>query len=170
MRAWVVFAWGVLLAAALVAGGAQEGQAGEKTLEELAAPEVESVSHMDVLRAISHSRGKVVVVNFFASWCQPCRQEVPHLKALRKAYAEDELVVLGFSVDDDATAYAAFRGEMGFTYPVALTRSGVSRVFQVQSIPKTLMYAKSGELAMAHDGFLSVDDLRGAVDSLLGRK
>lgn len=92
-------------------------------------------------------RGKVVVVNFWATWCQPCRKEMPDLDALYNRFKGEGLVVLGIS-DEDGGKVRPFIAERQVTYPVLLDPGRrVNDLFQVQGIPKTFVYDRDGKLA-----------------------
>ncbi|MBU1001272.1 MAG: TlpA family protein disulfide reductase [Proteobacteria bacterium] len=129
-----------------------------------------SLRTIDVMRVMKQGQGKVVILNFWASWCAPCRAEVPELKALRKAFGEEELFILGLNVDDDPGAYAKFVTKTGFTYPVRRVDDGVLRLFKVGSIPRLLIYNTRGELVVDHEGAAPAAELAGLIRSLLAEK
>ncbi len=81
-------------------------------------PDLEGHPH-----ALADYRGRLLVVNFWATWCDPCRREIPLLKSLRREYAKDGLEIVGIAVDsrDDVAKYAASHG---MTYPVLLGEQG----------------------------------------------
>jgi len=91
-------------------------------------------------------RGKVVVVNFWATWCPPCRKEIPDLKALYKRFKSQGLVVLGIS-DEPAARVRRFSGGLNITYPILLDPGRkVSNLYSVESIPMTFVYNRNGKL------------------------
>jgi peroxiredoxin len=91
-------------------------------------------------------RGKVVVVNFWATWCPPCRKEMPDLEALYQQFKDQGLVILAIS-DEDAGKVKPFIAERKVTYPI-LPDPGrkVNELFQVEGIPKTFVYDRGGKL------------------------
>ena len=92
--------------------------------------------------------GKVVLVNFWATWCPPCRKEIPDLETLSNRFREQGLVVLGIS-DEDAAKVRPFVAQHAMTYPVLLDPGRkVNKLFVIQSIPRTLIYDRSGKLAV----------------------
>jgi peroxiredoxin len=92
-------------------------------------------------------RGKVVLVNFWATWCPPCRKELPDLQALYTRFKARGLVVLGIS-DEDAAKVQPFVAQHDMTYPVLLDPGRkVNKLFEVQGIPRTFIYDRSGKLA-----------------------
>ena len=92
-------------------------------------------------------QGKVVLVNFWATWCPPCRKEMPDLDALYKQFRKQGLVVLAIS-DEDAGKVKPFIAEKGVSYTVLLDPGRkVNTQFHVMGIPKTFVYDRSGKLA-----------------------
>jgi peroxiredoxin len=91
-------------------------------------------------------RGKVVLVNFWATWCAPCRKEMPDLDALYKRFHPQGLVILAIS-DEDAAKVQPFITEKKTAYPVLLDAgSKVTKLFGVDGIPKTFVYDREGKL------------------------
>src|SRR5581483_3699324 len=91
-------------------------------------------------------RGKVVVVNFWATWCPPCRKEMPDLNALYQRYKDDGLVVLAIS-DEDAAKVQPFIAERHISYPILLDAGRkVNDEFRIDGIPKTFVYNRDGRL------------------------
>ena len=91
-------------------------------------------------------RGKVVLVNFWATWCPPCRKEMPDLEALYKQYQDQGLVILAIS-DEDAEKVRPFVAEQKVTYPVLLDPGRkVNEQFHIEGIPKTFVYDRGGTL------------------------
>jgi peroxiredoxin len=90
--------------------------------------------------------GKVVLVNFWATWCPPCRKEMPDLDALYKQFRKQGLVILAIS-DEDADKVKSFIAEKGISYTVLLDPGRkVNTQFNVMGIPKTFIYDRSGKL------------------------
>ena len=95
---------------------------------------------------LTEQRGKVVVVNFWATWCPPCRKEMPDLETLYKQFKDQGLVILAIS-DEDAGKVAPFIAEQKVTYPILLDPGRkVNELFQIEGIPKTFVYDRSGKL------------------------
>ncbi|MGB7760601.1 MAG: TlpA disulfide reductase family protein [Bryobacteraceae bacterium] len=91
-------------------------------------------------------RGKVVLVNFWATWCPPCRKEMPDLEALYRRFSPRGLVILAIS-DEDAAKVQPFVTEHRFSYPILLDPGRkVNETFQVEGIPKSFVYDREGRL------------------------
>jgi peroxiredoxin len=91
-------------------------------------------------------RGKVVLVNFWATWCPPCRKEMPDLQALYEKFKDQGFVVLAIS-DEEAAKVAPFIGERKISYPVMLDPGRkVNDLFFVEGIPKSFVYDRGGKL------------------------
>jgi peroxiredoxin len=96
---------------------------------------------------LSDLRGKVVVLNFWASWCRPCRAEMPAMNAVYEKFRDQGLVVLGVNTtyqDDEASARAAIQ-EWGLTLPIVFDRDSVtSRQYRIQAMPTTFFIGRDG--------------------------
>jgi len=91
-------------------------------------------------------KGKVVLVNFWATWCPPCRKEMPDLQALYDKYRDQGLVVLAIS-DEETAKVSPFISERKFTYPILLDAGRkVNDAFVVEGIPKSFVYDREGKL------------------------
>jgi len=91
-------------------------------------------------------RGKVVLVNFWATWCPPCRKEMPDLDALFNRFKDQAFVVLAIS-DEDAAKVSPFIAERKIGYPILLDPGRkVTESFKVEGIPKSFVYDRAGKL------------------------
>jgi peroxiredoxin len=91
-------------------------------------------------------RGKVILLNFWATWCPPCRKEMPDLEALYLRFKDQGFVVLAIS-DEDASKVSPFLAERNITYPVLLDPGRkVNGQLQIEGIPKSFVYDRSGKL------------------------
>jgi peroxiredoxin len=90
--------------------------------------------------------GKVVVVNFWATWCPPCRKEMPDLETLYRRFKDQGLVILAIS-DEDAGKVKPFVTQQKVSYPILLDPGRkVNQLFEVEGIPKSFVYDRSGKL------------------------
>jgi len=95
---------------------------------------------------LSSLRGKVVLVNFWATWCPPCRKEMPDLESLYQQYEQKGLIVLAIS-DEENAKVKSFIEDKKITYPILLDpKRKVNDLFQVEGIPKSFVYNREGKL------------------------
>jgi len=105
---------------------------------------------------LAEQRGRVVMVNFWATWCGPCRQEMPQLSRLYEKYRASGFVLLGVNVDDDARKATELAGKLGVTFPVLLdTDKTVSKRYDLSTMPSTVIIDRNGTVRYVHRGYLS---------------
>ncbi len=103
---------------------------------------------------LAEQRGQVVLVNFWATWCGPCRQEMPHLSRLYDRYRSAGFVLLGVNVDDDPRAAVELATKLGVQFPVLLdTDKRVSRSYDMSAMPATLLIDRDGRVRHIHRGY-----------------
>ena len=103
---------------------------------------------------LKEQRGRVVLVNFWATWCGPCRQEMPHLSRLYDKYRASGFVLLGVNVDDDARKATELASKLGVTFPVLLdTDKTVSRLYDMSAMPATVVIDRDGRVRYIHRGY-----------------
>ena len=96
----------------------------------------------------SQYRGRVVVVDFWASWCKPCRQSIPWLNELRHRYGADGLVIVGVNVDANRTDADRFQREIPIGFDVLYDTQGrLAEQFGLQGMPTTFVFDREGKLA-----------------------
>jgi peroxiredoxin len=97
---------------------------------------------------LSQFKGKVVVLDFWATWCPPCRTEIPGYVALQKKYADDGLVVVGISVDTDGVApVRKFMKDIGINYIVVMADDAVQDAYgPLQGYPTTFIIDRDGQI------------------------
>jgi thiol-disulfide isomerase/thioredoxin len=117
---------------------------------------------------LSDYKGKVVLLEFWATWCPPCRASVPGLEKLHKAYKDKGLVLLAVTMDmggdDEVRSYIK---ESGITYTVLKGTEDVATKYQVRSIPMMLVLGKDGKIAKRYIGMGSDEDLETDIKAAL---
>ena len=110
--------------------------------------------HADEPLDLTRFRGKVVLVDFWASWCVPCRQSFPWLNAMQSRYADRGLVVVGVNVDAERDAAAAFLRDVPAQFPIVYDPAGaVASRYQVMGMPSSYVFGPDGTLLAQHIGF-----------------
>lgn len=101
----------------------------------------------DLLNEIAESSNKhVVLVNFYASWCPPCRQEIQELIELRKQFSSEQLRIIGINLDDEKNTMLDFNKKAGVNYETYHDFEGnISSFFGFQTIPFNIIYSKAGK-------------------------
>lgn len=103
-------------------------------------------------------RGKVVYVDFWASWCAPCKQAFPFMADLAKRHRAGDLVILTVNEERSRTAGEAFLRQTGSSLPVIWDADGkVARPYAVNELPVTLIFDRKGQLRQHHQGFVNGD-------------
>jgi peroxiredoxin len=118
---------------------------------------------------LSDFKGKVVLLNFWATWCPPCRQEIPDLVALQNQYKDQGLVVLGVSLDQTGTAgVKSFATRMKINYPIVMGDEKTAVAYgNIEAIPTTFFIDRAGNVAGMHQGGASQAMFEAAVKPLL---
>lgn len=99
-------------------------------------------------KALADYRGKVVLLHFWATWCAPCRHEIPQLEVLWRRYRDDGLVVLGVNVDrGNLPAVRQFVRELNLSFPVVLDPKGLVRnQYEIRGLPTTYIISRDGKI------------------------
>jgi peroxiredoxin len=105
--------------------------------------------------SLADFKGKVVILDFWATWCPPCRQEIPGFVKLQRKYQDKGLVIIGVSLDQQGPGVVKpFVRELGMNYPVVMgDEKIVSDYGGIEAIPTTFIIDRQGEVVTAHQGF-----------------
>src|SRR3989338_7970354 len=120
--------------------------------------------------SLSSFKGKVIILDFWATWCPPCREEIPDFIALQKEYGTKGLQVIGISVDKDKDALVKFYKDNGMNYPVVLTDGAVEAKYGgIRGIPTTFIIDRTGKIAKKYVGAISKKQFESDIKPLLGK-
>ena len=114
-------------------------------------------------------KGKVVILNFFATWCPPCRAEIPELNKLYRLNKDKGMVVLGVSLDMDASpqGLTTFVKDMKITYPVLIGTTELAEKYQVNGVPTTILINREGKAHSRYDGLVPTSRFEKDLSNLL---
>jgi peroxiredoxin len=149
-----------------------DNQMQSKATQEITYPQAPDFSLTDIKGntvKLSDYKGKVVIVDFWATWCGPCRMGIPDFVALQSEYGEEELVVLGISVDQgDLSVVPAFAKDYNINYPVLYaTMEVVSAYGGITGIPTTFIVDRDGKVRNRVVGYQPKAFFKSEVDKLL---
>jgi peroxiredoxin len=118
------------------------------------APEFDLVSRDGGSIALSDLKGQVVMVNFWATWCGPCREEMPHLEALYQRYSDLGFTLLGVNVEEDSSGADDYLAETPVSFPILFDpENEVSELYGVVAMPSTVLIDRAGQMRFIHHGY-----------------
>jgi cytochrome c biogenesis protein CcmG/thiol:disulfide interchange protein DsbE len=169
-RTGLIVAFAVILALlGLLAWGLRKVQAGP--VESGMAPDFTLTSFDGRTLTLSELRGQVVIINFWASWCPPCREEAAYLEQTWRKYKDKGVIFIGVDWVDTEKEALAYMDEFDLTYfngPDIGTR--IAQAYNIQGVPETFYAAKNGELRGVHIGPLKSPELDNKIEELLAEQ
>lgn len=168
MRQSLRDALALLLACLLLAGcGCSEKK---ESAPPQAAPEFTATSLDGHLVRLSQYRGQVVLLDFWATWCPPCRAAIPHLVEMQNAYRADGFAILGMNMDKDPQEVASFLERNTVNYPILPVEDDVRRAYGgISTIPTAFLVDRQGRIRQKYLGYDKriAEDLEKAIRVLL---
>lgn len=144
----------MLLGAALAVCAGLSGGAAQSTASTATAPDFTLRTPDGRNLRLQELRGQVVMVNFWASWCAPCRVEMPHLNKLSDKYRASGFTLLGVNVDEDPLNATRAAAKMGVKFPVLLDADKrVVKMYDVLTMPSTVLIDRDGRMRYLHRGY-----------------
>lgn len=159
----------LLLISGLVVGCSSAPKA-EQHLDRKPAANFTLVDASGAKVTLADYKGKVVLLNFWATWCGPCKVEIPWFIEFNKTYKDRGLAVVGVSLDDDGwKSVKPYLAEKKIDYTVVVGNDAVSKSYgDVDSLPTTFIIDRDGRIAFTHTGLVSKDTYEKEIQSLLG--
>lgn len=132
-------------------------------------PPIELVDESGTVWTPESLAGKVVVINFWATWCRPCQSEVPDLARVNRKYKDQDVVILGLMTDRPADSQLrAFKDRYGLNYPVIRVSPEVSEAFgHPKALPTNFVYNRTGHLVFDSPGAITAGALEREIKGLL---
>lgn len=126
------------------------------------APDFEALTLSGARFSLLEARGRIVVLNFWATWCEPCRAEMPSLESRSRTHESAGLTVVGVNFDEAAELVSAFQSELGLTFPIVLDPGArIQTQYQVLGYPTTFFVDRSGVIQFVHIGSMDEAELDG---------
>ena len=120
------------------------------------------------LRTLRDLRGQVVLINIWATWCPPCRAEMPAIQQAYAAYHERGFAVLAINQREDATTITPFLAQHGLTFPILLDSDGqASASYQASALPSSFFVDRRGVIRTVYHGPLPPSVINGTIEQLL---
>jgi len=121
--------------------------------------------------SLADYKGKVLMVDFWATWCGPCREEIPQFVELQNRYRDEGLVIIGISKDDDPEPVRRFYQEFRMNYPVAMGTDELDQLYGgVIGLPTTFVIGRDGRIYAKHTGGTDISVFEDEVKTLLAAK
>jgi len=119
---------------------------------------------------LSDYRGKVVLLDFWATWCHGCKQEIPWFVEFDRKYRSSGLAVVGISMDDDGwKVVTPFLKTAGVPYQIVLGNESTAKNYGIEGMPDTFLIDREGRIAAAYNGMVEKDSLGKNLEALLAR-
>jgi thiol-disulfide isomerase/thioredoxin len=136
------------------------------------APEFALTDSFGLTANLAQYRGKVVLLDFWATWCGGCKHEIPWFEAFNKTYADKGLAVVGVSLDDQGwTVLKPFLAQHPISYRIVLGNEAMSKRYGIDGMPDTFLIDQQGRIAAAYkSGVVDKDDLEANIKALLAKR
>lgn len=118
--------------------------------------------------SLADYKGKVILLNFWATWCGPCQTEIPRFMRFQREFGKDEFQVLGISMDDSDAPVRTFTAKLRTNYPIALGSAKLAESYGgILGLPITLLIDRKGHIAKRYEGAADLDAMQRDIQQLL---
>ena len=138
------------------------------TTHSYAEDSIKRINLAELKGILESNKGKVVIVDLWATWCPPCRKEIPGFINLYNKYKGKGVEIIGIAFDENGVEVVpAFVKKMGINYLVYLNGDNIVQAYDLQAYPSTIIYGKDGKEANKHIGFISEKEFDDEIGELL---
>ncbi|WKZ19490.1 MAG: TlpA disulfide reductase family protein [Candidatus Jettenia sp. CY-1] len=117
---------------------------------------------------LESNKGKVIILNLWATWCAPCRKEIPGFISLYKKYKDKGLEIIGITFDENGSKVVPpFIKKLNINYPIYLSGGDIGPAYNLEAYPTTIIYNKDGSMVNQHTGYVSEQELEDELSTLL---
>src|SRR3989304_379709 len=129
---------------------------------------IKKIKLSELKSVLESNKGKVVILDLWATWCPPCRKEIPGFISLYNKYKGNGVEIIGIAFDENGVEVVPpFIKKMGINYPVYLDGGDIGQVYDLQAYPTTIIYGKDGKESNKHIGFVSEKEFEDEIGELL---
>lgn len=137
------------------------------SLKPLHAKSVKIIDTDMLKKEIIDSKGEIIIVDFWATWCSPCRNQMPILSNIYEKYKSNGLSIVGVALDFDSEKVGKFVTNLRIKYPIYIAEEEVGFQYEINALPTMLIYNKDGNLMDKHVGFISKKELTKIIEDFL---
>ena len=132
-------------------------------------PAVKQLTAVEVKSQLEALKGKVILVNFWATWCPPCRMEIPGFVSLQEKYGPQGLQIFGLSLDEQPPAHVArFASKNKMNYPIHIVGTDTVEAWGgIEAVPTTFLLDAQGKKVWRHEGYASPEEFENQITPLL---